>query len=71
MSLKVNAKQEAMLTYTSGGMLKHVLAWGAIDAIPPTRGRKQVAFKLDYSGGYGKYHTQHYWATGVRRVPAL
>jgi hypothetical protein len=60
-SLKVNAKGEAMLTYAAAGKVKHVLAWGALNAIAPTRGRKQVAFKFDYSGGYGKYHRTTYW----------
>ena len=60
--LAVNAKGEAMLTYTSGGKLKHVLAWGAVNAIAPTTARAQVAFKLDYSGGYGKYK-KNYWQT--------
>jgi hypothetical protein len=60
-SLQVNAKKEALITYTVGGTVKHVLAWGAINAVPPTRGRTQVAFKLDYSGGYGKYHVTNYW----------
>ena len=32
-----------------------MLAWGALNAIHPTPGRKQVEFKLDYSGGYGTY----------------
>jgi hypothetical protein len=60
-SMKVNAKGEAMLTYTAAGKVKHVLAWGAVNAIAPTRSRKQVAFNLDYSGGYGKYHRTSYW----------
>jgi hypothetical protein len=60
--LQVNAKGEALLTYTSGGKLKHVLAWGAANAIAPTRSRAQVAFKVDYAGGWGKYHTD-YWKT--------
>jgi hypothetical protein len=59
--LEVNPKGEAMLTYTVAGKVKHVLAWGAVNAVPPTQGRKQVAFKLDYSGGYGKYHRGNYW----------
>jgi hypothetical protein len=62
-TLQVNAKKEAMITYAVGGTTKHVLAWGAINAVPPTRGRTQVEFKLDYSGGYGKYHTKMYWQT--------
>jgi hypothetical protein len=61
-SLAVNAKGEAMVTYTAAGKLKRVLAWGAVNAVPPTPGGAQVAFKLDYSGGYGKYH-KNYWQT--------
>jgi hypothetical protein len=62
-TLQVNAKGEAMVTYTAGGKLKHVLAWGAVNALPPARGKTQVSFKLDYSGGYGKYHQNSYWTT--------
>jgi hypothetical protein len=60
-SMLVNNEGEAMLTYTAGGKVKHVLAWGAQNAIPPTTARKQVAFRLDYSGGYGKYKVKQYW----------
>jgi hypothetical protein len=60
-TLVVNAKREAMITYTDGGKLKHVLVWDAVNAVPPTKGRTQVAFKLDYSGGYGKYKQTSYW----------
>jgi hypothetical protein len=60
--LEVNAKGEALVTYTAGGKLKHVLAWGAVNAIAPTRSRPQVELKLDYAGGWGKYHTD-YWKT--------
>lgn len=60
--LEVNAKGEALLSYTAGGKLKHVLAWGAENAIAPTKARPQVAFKLDYAGGWGKYHSD-YWKT--------
>lgn len=67
--LAVNAKGEAMLTYTSGGKLKHVLAWGAVNAIAPTRARPQVALKLDYAGGWGKYRT-NYWKTFGKRCGA-
>jgi hypothetical protein len=61
--LEVNAKGEAMLTYRDGAKLMHVLAWGAVNAIPPSRSHKQVAFKLDYSGGYGKYKKKEYWTS--------
>ena len=60
--LAVNGKGEALITYTSDGKLKHVLAWGAVNAIKPTPGGSQVAFQLDYSGGYGKYR-RDYWQT--------
>ena len=58
LTLGVNNKGEALLTYKQGGRLVHVLAWGAINAVPPTPGGSQVAFKLDYSGGFDKYYTQ-------------
>jgi len=61
--LQVDAKGEAMLTYTVAGKVKHVLAWGAVNARPPARGGKQVAFELDYSGGWGKYRARDYWQT--------
>lgn len=62
LKLAINAKGEALITYTAGGRLKHVLAWDAINARAPTRGGKQIAFKLDYAGGWGKYHRE-YWRT--------
>jgi hypothetical protein len=73
--LAVNAKGEAMLTYTAAGKVKHVLAWDAVNAIAPTHARPQVAFKLDYAGGWGKYHAD-YWKTfgkacGAYDGPAL
>ena len=58
--LAVDTQGEALITYTAGGQLKHVLAWGAVNAIKPTPGGKQVAFSLDYAGGYGKYR-RPYW----------
>lgn len=60
--LAVNAKGEALVTYSAGGKLKHVLAWGGLNAIAPTTARAQVAFTLDYAGGWGKYHSD-YWKT--------
>jgi hypothetical protein len=60
-SLAINGKGEAIATYTAGGRVKHVLAWGAVDAAPPKRGGEQVAFRLDYAGGWGKYHVGSYW----------
>jgi hypothetical protein len=73
--LAVNAKGEALLTYRTGGALKHVLVWGAINALPPAQGAKQVKFKFDYAGGWGKYRSlywQHFGAScGVYDGPSL
>ena len=60
--LEVDSKGEALITYKDGAKAAHVLAWGAVNAIAPTHSRAQVAFKLDYAGGWGKYHT-NYWQT--------
>lgn len=60
--IAANAKGEGLLTYSAAGKLKHVLLWGAMGAKVPTQGGKQEKFKVDYSGGWGKYHTV-YWKT--------
>jgi hypothetical protein len=60
--IAANSKGEALLTYTKAGKVKHVLVWGAENARVPAKGGQQVKFKLDYAGGYGKYHTA-YWKT--------
>ena len=60
--LAVNSKGEALITYRVRKQVKHILAWGAMNAIAPTQARRQTAFKLDYSGGYGKYR-RDYWKT--------
>lgn len=57
--LAVNRKGMALLTYRDG-KLRHVLAWGAINARAPSRSEPQVSLKLDYSGGWGKFH-QEIW----------
>lgn len=59
LTLQLNAKGEALLTYHSHGRLKHVLAWGALNAVSPSTHARQVEFQLDYTGGYGKYFKQN------------
>jgi hypothetical protein len=54
-SLATNGKGEALLTYRAAGKVRHVLAWGGLNAIPPTTARAQVAVRLDYSGGRGRW----------------
>jgi hypothetical protein len=73
--LSIDAKGEALLSYSKGGRVKHVLVWGAINAAPPVEGQTQVKFKVDYAGGWGKYHTT-YWkgfrgSCGTYDGPAL
>jgi hypothetical protein len=61
-SLKVNAKGEALFTYRrADGRLRHVLAWGAINARAPSQELPQVRFRWDYAGGWGKYRKGRYW----------
>ena len=55
----VNSKGEAMLTYVSRGKTVHVLAFGAENAIAPVPGGRQVAFTLQYDGGFKKNYSQN------------
>jgi hypothetical protein len=77
LSLKANARGEALLTYLrANGQLRHVLVWGAINARSPSQDVAQVRFRWDYAGGWGKYRSGRYWKTftdGCRRYdgPAL
>jgi hypothetical protein len=51
--LQVDSAGRALVTYTTqGGRAVHLLAWGAVNAVPPDEARKQVSFSLDYSGGW-------------------
>ena len=61
-SLKVNAKGEALVSYRrSDGRPRNVLVWGALNARPPSTEIPQVRFKWDYAGGWGKYRDGKYW----------
>jgi len=66
-SLQVNAKGEALVTYKrQDGSIRHVLVWGAVDAVRPDTemmGQRQVHFSYDYAGGWKKYHQATYWQT--------
>ncbi len=57
--LQLNAKGEALLTYRTRGIVRHVVAWGAVNALPSTDGVHQVQLRLDYSGGYEKYFKEN------------
>ncbi|HEX4518791.1 MAG TPA: hypothetical protein VH063_04325 [Gaiellaceae bacterium] len=64
--LQLNAKGEALLTYESKGVFHHVLAWGAVNALPSTVGGRQLKLRLDYSGGYEKYFKENPAALALR-----
>jgi hypothetical protein len=55
--LQVSADGRALVTFHARGGVKRVLAWGAINARPPSRTTRQVAFDVDYSGGWGRFGT--------------
>ncbi len=63
-SIAVNSRHRAVVSYMRGGTWHHVLVWGAINALPPSKAHKQVKFQLDYSGGYGSFGAG-YWKTIV------
>src|SRR6187397_2431239 len=65
--LLVNGKGEALLTYRTHGKVEHVLAWGAIDALPPTADANQVELELDYQGGWKKHYVDD---PAVRKLQA-
>lgn len=64
-SLAVNAKGEALVTYRrTDGKVRRVLVWGGLNANAPTDPSiRQVRFKYDYAGGWGKYRKASYWST--------
>ena len=49
-TLAVNGST-ALVTYRARGTTRHVLVWGAENALVPDPGRPQVRFRHDYSGG--------------------
>jgi hypothetical protein len=51
-SLQVDRTGRALVSYTAQGKRERVLAWGALNALAPTRTRAQSKFELDYSGGF-------------------
>jgi hypothetical protein len=59
-SIRTNARGEALFTYRSGGRLHRTLVWGAINARFPAPGTRQVEFKVDYSGGWRARHTTRF-----------
>ncbi len=74
-TLKVNRKGEALVSFTLSGKRRRVLVWGAVDARAPDPNVPQVRFRLDYTGGWATYR-RRYWrsfrnACGRYDGPAL
>jgi len=62
LAVSANGKQ-ALVTFGSAGKTRHVLAWGALNARPPSQTVPQVRFTFDWTGGWAAYgHTiwQHF-----------
>jgi hypothetical protein len=53
--LQVDRSGRALISYRAQGRARHVLAWGAVNAIHPSEKREQVAFRVDYSGGWRSF----------------
>jgi hypothetical protein len=45
----------ALVTFRAQGRTRHVLAWGAVNALPPSETVSQVRFKIDWTGGWETY----------------
>src|SRR4051794_29500030 len=55
-SLGVTADgRTAVVSYAKAGTRKHVLAWGAMNALAASTARPQTKLKLDYTGGWGRF----------------
>jgi hypothetical protein len=61
--LQVDAGGHALVSYVANSAQRHVLVSGAVNALPPTRGKAQVGFKVDYSGGYKTLRKANYFKT--------
>jgi hypothetical protein len=51
--LQADAQGRALISFRSEGQTRQLLAWGALDARPPSRSVSQVAFRLQYGGAIG------------------
>jgi hypothetical protein len=53
--LAVSADGKALVTYHAQGRFQRALAWGAVNALRPSRARVQKQFRIDRSGGWGTF----------------
>src|SRR5258708_39539460 len=45
----------ALVTFVAQGKTRHVLVWGAVNALPPSDTVRQVRFTIDWTGGGGAF----------------
>ena len=68
MTLQVNG-DTALVSYTAKGKRRHLLAWGAVNALASTSEAPQVSFRRDYSGGW-KSRGRAVWSRFLNRCRA-
>jgi len=51
----------AVVSYRSGGRVRHALVWGAVNALPPNETVPQVRFKIDWTGGWETHGNGRWW----------
>src|SRR5712691_12483468 len=50
--------KRALVTFVAQGRTRHVLVWGAVNALPPSDTVPQVRFTIDWTGGWETFgHT--------------
>ena len=52
--IEADAQGRALISFRSEGQSRQLLAWGAVDARPPSQSVPQVAFRLRYGGSIGR-----------------
>jgi hypothetical protein len=62
-TLKVDPQGRALVSYRDGRKQKNLLVWNAVNALPPTQGQTQVAFRIDYTGGFKALKQRQYAKT--------
>src|SRR2546423_2933751 len=65
--LRVDAKGRALVTFRAIGRKRYVLAWGAVNARPPTAGVPQQRFRLDYDWGVRRRPLFRHFRDACRR----
>ena len=57
-TLAVDKQGRALVTYRERGRLRHVVAWGAVNAVASDHSGRHARFRLDYSGGWSRWRRE-------------